>query len=296
MAQTAISLERAHAEPRGLGSWLTTVDHKRIGILYFVSSFLFFLVGGLMAPTMRTQLMVPENDLVNPHVFNQLFTTHGLIMIFLFVMPMNSGLGTVWGGSITINTPLLYAAGFVGIFTIGGITGIMHASVPIDYQQSDTYFIVAHFHYVVAGIAFAVFGAIYYWFPKFFGRMMNDKMGQIQFWLTLIGFNVTFFPMHFTGVDGMSRRYFTYQVGQGFDTWNMVSTIGAYLLGLAVLMRAWTSGPKAPADPWDGRTLEWTMPSPPPVYNFAEMPAVRVQPVCHGARTDLVNGIDGYEE
>jgi cytochrome c oxidase subunit 1 len=189
-------------------------------------------------------------------------------------------LGTVWGGPIKINTPLLYAAAFVGIFTMGGITGVMHASPPIDYQQSDTYFIVAHFHYVVAGIAFAMFSAIYYWFPKFFGKMMNDKMGQIQFWVTLIGFNLTFFPMHFVGVDGMSRRYYTYHAGMGFDFWNMVETMGAYVLAVAIILlvfnmvKALTSGEKAPADPWDGRTLEWTIPSPPPIYNFAEVPVV----------------------
>ncbi|CCF84847.1 Cytochrome c oxidase, subunit I (fragment, part 2) [Nitrolancea hollandica Lb] len=189
-------------------------------------------------------------------------------------------LGTVWGGSIKICTPLLYAAAFVGIFTIGGITGVMHASPPIDYQQTDTYFIVAHFHYVVAGIAFAIFGAIYYWFPKFFGKMLDDKLGQIQFWLTLIGFNMTFFPMHFVGVDGMSRRYYTYHAGLGFDFWNMVETMGAYVLGVAILLliflmaRAWMSTEKAPSDPWDGRTLEWSIPSPPPVYNYAEIPIV----------------------
>ncbi|CCF86188.1 Cytochrome c oxidase, subunit I (fragment, part 2) [Nitrolancea hollandica Lb] len=157
----------------------------------------------------------------------------------------------------------------------------MHASPPIDYQQSDTYFIVAHFHYVVAGIAFAMFSAIYYWFPKFFGKMMDDKMGQIQFWVTLVGFNLTFFPMHFVGVDGMSRRYYTYHAGMGFDFWNMVETMGAYVLAVAIILlvfnmvKALTSGEKAPADPWDGRTLEWTIPSPPPIYNFAEVPVVR---------------------
>ncbi|MBX6342362.1 MAG: cytochrome c oxidase subunit 4, partial [Thermomicrobiaceae bacterium] len=147
-----------------------------------------------------------------------------------------------------------------------------------------TYFVVAHFHYVLfGGSIFAILGAIYYWFPKMFGRMLNDKLGQVQFWLTLIGFNVTFFPMHFLGVDGMPRRIYTYPDGMGWNTWNFVETLGAYLLGFSVLLLfvnmfvSLRQGVVAPADPWDGRTLEWSIPSPPPAYNFAVVPTVEAR-------------------
>lgn len=190
-------------------------------------------------------------------------------------------LGTLWGGSITVTTPLLFSVGFISMFTIGGISGVMHAAVPIDYWQHDSYFIVAHIHYVLfGGTMFVLLGAIYYWFPKMFGRMLNDRLGRIQFWLTLIGFNITFFPMHFLGIDGMPRRVYTYPDGMGWDLWNMVETIGAYMLGLSVLIMVYNilvslrHGAQAPADPWDGRSLEWSIPSPPPAYNFAVIPTV----------------------
>jgi len=526
MAQAAVTLEREHYEGSRIWSWITTVDHKRIGILYLMSALVFFLVGGLLALLIRTQLAVPDNTLLGPDTYNQVFTTHGIIMIFLVVMPLNAAffnyfvplmigardvafprmnafsywgflfgsllllssfiiksapndgwfayanlttdlyspgrnmdfymmglqvlgiasiaaalnffvtivnlrapgmrlmrmplfvwmtlitsvlmllafpsltvglielmfdryfgtnffnpqaggdpvlwahlfwifghpevyililpafgiiseilpvfarkplfgypfmvysglsiaflsfgvwmhhmftlgvgavpnsvfatttmliaiptgvkifnwLGTLWGGSIEINTPLLFSVGFIAMFTIGGISGVMHAAVPVDYWQHNSYFIVAHFHYVLFGGAImAMMGAIYYWFPKMFGRVLNDKLGQVQFWITLIGFNMTFFPMHFLGVDGMPRRIYTYPPGMGWDFWNFFETIGAYILGVSVMLLAYNiittllRGEAAPADPWDGRTLEWSIPSPPPVYNFAVVPSV----------------------
>jgi len=212
---------------------------------------------------------------------NAVFGTTTMLIAIPTGVKIFNWLGTLWGGSIRITTPLLFAVGFLGMFTIGGISGVMHASVPIDYWQTDTYFVVAHFHYVLFGGAlFAIFGAIYYWFPKMFGRMLNDKLGQVQFWIMLIGFNLTFFPMHLLGIDGMPRRIYTYSEQMGWSLWNMVETIGAYTLGVGVLVMAYNmftslrSGEPAPADPWDGRTLEWSIPSPPPVYNFAEVPVV----------------------
>ena len=190
-------------------------------------------------------------------------------------------MGTLWRGSITINTPMLFALGFIGMFTIGGISGIMHSSAASDAQQQDTYFIVAHLHYVLfGGSMFALMCGIYYWFPKFTGRMFDEGLGRLNFALMFIGFNVTFFPMHFTGLDGMPRRIYTYQSGMGWDFWNAVSTAGAIMLALALLVFVynivsnWIKGELAPGDPWDARTLEWSIPSPPPEYNFAEIPTV----------------------
>jgi cytochrome c oxidase subunit 1 len=192
-----------------------------------------------------------------------------------------SWLGTMWKGSIDLSTPMLFALGFIVVFTIGGISGIMHAQPPSDAQQQDTYFIVAHLHYVLfGGSIFALIAGIYYWFPKFSGRMFDETLGKINFVLVFVGMNVTFFPMHFTGLDGMPRRIYTYNAEMGWDFWNTVSTAGALLLALGLLVfmqniiRSWIWGEAAPADPWDGRTLEWSIPSPPPEYNFKEIPTV----------------------
>ena len=190
-------------------------------------------------------------------------------------------IATMWGGSVALKTPLLFAVGFIAMFIIGGLSGIMHAVAPSDAQQQDTYFIVAHIHYVLfGGSIFAVFAGIYYWFPKATGRMLSERIGQWNFWLTAIGFNLTFFPMHFLGLDGMPRRQYTYQSDMGWDLWNMVSTAGSLVLGVAALVFVYNffwslrNGEAAGDDPWDGRTLEWSIPSPPPEYNFAIIPTV----------------------
>jgi cytochrome c oxidase subunit 1 len=191
-------------------------------------------------------------------------------------------IGTLWGGSISLKTPLLFSVGFVSMFVIGGLTGVMHSMVPSDYQQQDTYFIVAHFHQVlVGGSLFGLFAGIYYWFPKFTGRLLNERWGQLNFWLMFIGFNVTFQPMMILGLLGMPRRISTYSSGLGWDVWNMTATVGAFLIAASVLVFMYNvvlslrSKERAGADPWDGRTLEWSIPSPPPAYNFAEIPEVR---------------------
>jgi cytochrome c oxidase subunit 1 len=190
-------------------------------------------------------------------------------------------LGTIWGGSLRLQTPMLFALGFIAMFTLGGLSGVMHSIVPSDWQQTDTYFVVAHFHYVLfGGLVFAIFGGLHYWHPKFFGRMMNEALGKTTFWLMLIGFNLTFFPMHFLGFEGQPRRTYTYPEGFGWETLNFVETIGAFIIALAVLVYIvnvfYTAkrGPIATSDPWDARSLEWMTSSPPPEYNFAEVPIV----------------------
>ena len=190
-------------------------------------------------------------------------------------------LGTLWGGSIRFTTPLLMSIGFIAMFIIGGLSGVLHAVVPADTQQSDTYFIVAHFHYVLfGGSIFAIFSGIYYWYPKFTNRLLGEGLGKLHFWLMIIGFNLTFFPMHFLGLQGMPRRIYTYGSNMGWDFWNMVSSIGSVVIALSILIflinffRSFKSGKVAGSDPWDGATLEWTISSPPPHYNFETIPTV----------------------
>ena len=190
-------------------------------------------------------------------------------------------LGTMWGGSLRFTTPMLFAIGFIAMFIIGGLSGVTHSIVPHDAQQQDTYYVVAHFHYVLFGGAiFGLFAGFYYWWPKAFGRMLGERLGKLHFWLMFIGFNLAFAPFHILGLQGMPRRIQTYPDGYGWEGWNMVSTIGAFTIALSILvfiLNAVVSrrrGREAGADPWDGRTLEWSTPSPPPEYNFAEIPLV----------------------
>ena len=188
---------------------------------------------------------------------------------------------TMWGGSIRFTTAMKFAIGLVALFTIGGISGVSHASPPADLQQTDTYYIVAHFHYVLfGGSIMGIFAGIYHYFPKMFGRMMSEKLGTWHFWLNFIAMNLTFFPMHFSGLLGMPRRIYTYDAGQGWDTFNLISSIGAFMLVFSTAIFVWnffrskTHGAPAPDNPWDAATLEWSIPSPPPEYNFAEIPLV----------------------
>ena len=191
-------------------------------------------------------------------------------------------LATMWGGALRFPTAMLFAVGVVAVFTVGGLSGVMHASAPIDLQQHDSYFVVAHFHYVlVGGALMGLFSGLYYWFPKATGRKMSESLGKWHFWTTLIGFNLTFFPMHFSGLFGMPRRTWTYQAELNLETWNQLSTVGAFIFGFASLILVWNlfrslkKGEKAEANPWGAGTLEWALPSPPHHYNFPALPEVR---------------------
>lgn len=190
-------------------------------------------------------------------------------------------IGTMWGGSIEFKTPMLFAIGFISLFIIGGLSGVSHAVAPSDFQQQDTYYIVAHIHYVLfGGSIFGILAGMYYWFPKLTGRMMGEGLGKWNFWLTFIGMNLTFFPMHYVGLNGMPRRIYTYSEEFGWGLLNSLSSLGYVVLFIGMLMlviniiQSLRNGRVAGHDPWDAPTLEWSISSPPPVYNFAEIPRV----------------------
>ncbi|MED1810182.1 cytochrome c oxidase subunit I [Bacillus subtilis] len=190
---------------------------------------------------------------------------------------------TIWGGNVKYTTAMLYAVSFIPSFVLGGVTGVMLAAAAADYQFHDTYFVVAHFHYVIiGGVVFGLLAGVHFWWPKMFGKILHETMGKISFVLFFIGFHLTFFIQHFVGLMGMPRRVYTFLPGQGLETGNLISTIGAFFMAAAVILLLvnviWTSvkGEYVGADPWhDGRTLEWTVSSPPPEYNFKQLPFVR---------------------
>ncbi len=241
--------------------------------MVFSGAFIAFLGFGVWSHHMFTTGMGPIAD-----TFFSLTTM--LIAIPTGVKIFN-WMGTMWGGSIQYKTPMYFAVAFIAMFIIGGLSGVMHASPPADLQQNDSYFIVAHFHYVLfGGSIFALTAGAYYWWPKMFGRLLDEKLGKAHFWLMLIGFNLTFFPMHFVGLNGMPRRTYTYPKELNFEALNQLETLGSLILGLGFLVFLYnifktSRGPRnAPADPWNGATLEWAIPSPPPEWNFAEEPVV----------------------
>jgi cytochrome c oxidase subunit 1 len=207
-------------------------------------------------------------------------------MSYLIAIPTGvkffNWIGTMWRGALSFETPMMWAAGFLTTFLFGGLTGIIVASPPLDFQVSDTYFVVAHFHYVLFGtVVFAMFGGFYFWWPKLFGRMLDETWGKLHFWLVFIGFHTTFLVQHWLGVEGMPRRYADYLPSEGFTTLNQISTVGAFILGVsmvpfvAAILRSTPIDPKV-QDPWGwGRGLEWATTSPPPRNNFHRLPPIR---------------------
>ena len=203
-------------------------------------------------------------------------------------------IATLWRGTIEFKTPLYFAAGFLAFFTVGGLSGVILAIFPVDWQLHDTYFVVAHFHYVlVAGSVNAIFAALYYWYPKITGRMMSEGLGKLSFWLTFVGFNVTFLIQHSLGMSGMPRRIFEYPDVDSWATWNLISTVGSFILAAGVVVTAYNAvrslkrGVVAGPDPWRGNTLEWFTPSPPPPNNFDAIPRVRSVSPMHDIRRQV---------
>jgi cytochrome c oxidase subunit 1 len=229
-----------------------------------------------------------------PRVGYSFYTSASMTVAIPTGLQIFCWLATMWEGRPRLAVPMLYVIGFIITFVIGGLTGVIIAAVPLDLQLHDTYFIVAHFHYVlIGGAVFPLLGIITYWYPKITGRMMSDTLGKIGFWMLFLGFQLAFFPMHFSGLLGMPRRVYTYPAGLGLELPNLLSTIGAFVVAAAVvifvingivsLYRGAIAGP----NPWDAASLEWATSSPPPVYNFAHIPVVETNTPLWDNRAEL---------
>jgi cytochrome c oxidase subunit 1 len=234
-----------------------------------------------------------------PQLGQSFFTAASVMIAVPSGVQIFCWIATIWAGRPAWRTPFLFVVGFIVIFVLGGLTGVMLASVPLDLQVHDTYFVVAHFHYVlIGGAVFPLFGAVYYWFPKWTGRLMSERLGAWHFALMFAGFNLTFFPMHVLGLQGMPRRVYTYLPETGWGPLNLLATAGAGLMAAAVaiflinLVRATRLGAVVGADPWGGGTLEWATTSPPPPYNFAAIPIVHGhEPLWHGEPKEMAVGL-----
>jgi cytochrome c oxidase subunit 1 len=217
---------------------------------------------------------------LNP-IADAVFSADSMIIAVPTSIKIFNWIATMWRGKINMKTSMMFAIGFIAMFIIGGLSGVSLAVVPADFQFEDTYYVVAHLHYVLfGGTLLAIFAGVYYWFPKLTGRLLDETLGKLHFWILLIGFNMTFFPMHIVGLMGMPRRIYTYGSNTAWDLWNFVETVGAFVVLIGLLVFLWNlikslrSGEPAGADPWDGQTLEWTVSSPPPKNNFATIPLV----------------------
>jgi cytochrome c oxidase subunit I len=222
-------------------------------------------------------------------VNNQFFGATSMLIAVPTGIKFFNWIATMWRGKISFKTPMLFCMGFLFMFLIGGVTGIFLASAPIDYVAHDTYYVVAHFHYTMfGGTVFAAFAGFYYWIPKMTGRLMNEALGKLHFWLLIIGFNLTFFPQFQLGLDGMQRRIADYP--EAFSIGNLISTIGAFLIAASVVtfiinfIRSVRKGETAGDDPWNGHTLEWATSSPPPHHNFHSLPPIRSERPVFDAR------------
>ncbi|MET7280773.1 cytochrome c oxidase subunit I [Kribbella sp. NPDC005582] len=241
------------------------------------------LVGATLAIAMLSATVWAHHMFVTGAVNLPFFS----FMSFLIAVPTGvkffNWIGTMWGGAVSFETPMLWSIGFLTTFLFGGLTGVILASPVLDYQVTDTYFVVAHFHYVVFGtVVFAMFAGFYFWWPKMTGRMLNERLGKLHFWMLFIGFHMTFLVQHWLGVEGMPRRYASYGANEGFTTLNQVSSIGAFILGASTLpflyniYKSRKSPPVKVEDPWGwGRSLEWATSCPPPRHNFIELPRIR---------------------
>src|SRR5688572_19707132 len=215
-----------------------------------------------------------------PGFLNAFFMVSSMVIAVPTGVKIFNWLATLWRGNLHFDTAMLYALGFLSVFTIGGLSGIFLAAFPIDWQVHDTYYVVAHLHYVLfGGSILGILGGLYYWWPKFFGRLLDERLGKLNFWLTFVGFNVTFFPQHMLGLLGMPRRIYTYEDTGMLQEYNLISTIGSYIMGLGILLFVWMAwksrkGRRAGNDPWLGDTLEWYTTSPPPPHNFDTVPYV----------------------
>jgi cytochrome c oxidase subunit 1 len=235
------------------------------------------LIGFLGFTTWVHHMFVSGVDPVVQRFF--MFTT--MVIAVPTGVKMFNWVFTMIGGSLSLKTPLLMVFGFLSTFLIGGITGVVQALIPLDQYLHNSYWVIAHFHYVLfGGSVFGIFAGLYYWWPKMFGRLLDDKLGKVHFWMMWIGFNLTFFPMHILGLLGMPRRIATYGAGRGWETSNLIATIGAFIIALSILIfifnviKSIRNGERAGDDPWEGNTLEWATSSPPPEYNFKVIPEV----------------------